>query len=231
MLIRGSLVIEHKTEFICEYGKKHKDLLVVVPFATLIGNSVYYVSDIRADRPKVLETFIKGLDKDQYTEELKILQKRYVTARLLVRRRQTGTIKSIISTSSTLNGPIVIKEGIRYYPITAASKKDLRLLLDSLKKNVLFETNVWFKQGSELATNSLRQFTFITAWDLLSKLTYMELKTLIAAYQLGYFNWPRIHHTEEISKYLGISRATFTEHLRKAESKIIRSILDMLREV
>jgi predicted DNA binding protein len=52
-------------------------------------------------------------------------------------------------------------------------------------------------------------------------LTPREIKILKAAYNLGYYNYPRSISFNELAKKLGIAPSTLSEALRKAEKKLI----------
>jgi predicted DNA binding protein len=61
--------------------------------------------------------------------------------------------------------------------------------------------------------------------DLLGPLTDRQREALLAAYEQGFFDWPREHTAEEVASTLGISRPTFTEHLRVAERTLLDALL------
>ncbi len=61
--------------------------------------------------------------------------------------------------------------------------------------------------------------------DVLNALTDRQRETVMAAYQHGYYDYPKGISSEELSKRLGISKGTLMEHLRKAEGRILREIL------
>lgn len=61
---------------------------------------------------------------------------------------------------------------------------------------------------------------------LLAELTDRQREVLEAAYQAGYFAWPRESTAEEVAHSLGLSSATLHGHLRKAEQVILAGLLD-----
>jgi PAS domain S-box-containing protein len=61
---------------------------------------------------------------------------------------------------------------------------------------------------------------------LLNDLTDRQREVLEAAYQAGYFSWPRESTAEEVAESLGLASATLHGHLRKAESVILSGLLD-----
>jgi DNA-binding CsgD family transcriptional regulator len=61
--------------------------------------------------------------------------------------------------------------------------------------------------------------------SLLSKLTPRQRQTLLTAYALGYYDVPRRISSDELSRHLNVDKSTIVEHLRKAEKKLIDSII------
>lgn len=57
--------------------------------------------------------------------------------------------------------------------------------------------------------------------DSKSMLTARQLEVVECALDGGYYDWPREQTGDELAAQLGISRPTFLEHLRKAESKLL----------
>lgn len=62
--------------------------------------------------------------------------------------------------------------------------------------------------------------------SILEALTEKQREALEKAYTAGYFNWPRTSNAGEVAERLGISSATFTQHLRTAERKFFESIFE-----
>ena len=63
----------------------------------------------------------------------------------------------------------------------------------------------------------------------LAKLTEKQARALLAAYEAGYYEFPRKATTEEVSMSLGIARSTFEQHLNRAEHHVVRAMLPMVR--
>jgi len=61
--------------------------------------------------------------------------------------------------------------------------------------------------------------------DILANLTDRQREVLVAAKRYGYYEYPRRMNAEELSKRVGISKATLVEHLRKAEGRLMASLL------
>jgi predicted DNA binding protein len=62
--------------------------------------------------------------------------------------------------------------------------------------------------------------------SVLEDLTEKQQEAIEKAYTTGYFNWPRTSNAGEIAERLGVSSATFTQHLRTAERKIFERIFE-----
>ena len=58
------------------------------------------------------------------------------------------------------------------------------------------------------------------------KLTDRQRDTLEAAYFSGFFEWPRDSSGEAVASSLGVSPATFHQHVRTAEKKILKVLLN-----
>jgi predicted DNA binding protein len=60
---------------------------------------------------------------------------------------------------------------------------------------------------------------------LSESLTDRQRAALLAAYHAGFFEWPREASGEDVAESLGVSAPTFHQHLRKAERKVLDSLL------
>lgn len=60
----------------------------------------------------------------------------------------------------------------------------------------------------------------------LSSLTERQRRLLLAAYEEGYYEVPRKINSEELARKLKLDKSTVVEHLRKAEGRLLRQILE-----
>ena len=63
-------------------------------------------------------------------------------------------------------------------------------------------------------------------FNILNVLTDKQKEILLAAKKNGYYEYPRKVNTQQLSEKLGISKATTVEHLRKAEMRLMNSMLE-----
>ncbi|MCW3999294.1 MAG: helix-turn-helix domain-containing protein [Candidatus Bathyarchaeota archaeon] len=60
----------------------------------------------------------------------------------------------------------------------------------------------------------------------LNQLTEKQREVLLAAYKMGYYDIPRKITTEELARKLDLADSTVVEHLRKAERRLIRQLME-----
>ena len=80
-----------------------------------------------------------------------------------------------------------------------------------------------------LPRKSLRDTFAISMSSVFSGLTDKQVNSIVAALEYGYYQIPKKATAEEIALKHHTPRTTFEEHLRKAESKILRSIAPYVR--
>ncbi len=60
--------------------------------------------------------------------------------------------------------------------------------------------------------------------DLRDRLTDRQLTAIQKAYVSGYYEWPRTTSGDELAESMGITRSTFHQHLRAAQSKLVAAL-------
>jgi predicted DNA binding protein len=113
-----------------------------------------------------------------------------------------------------------IEDGTLTIVVTLPQETDVRDVLGELR-NVL--------PHIELVSHRsvVREHGKVIEQSVFAPLTEKQRTALEAAYYAGYYNWPRRQSTAaEVAAGLGISPTTFKQHLRIAEEKTLRALLD-----
>lgn len=157
-----------------------------------------------------------------------------------------------IKESAMVEDLVVTEEDNHYliYVRLTMSKLDdkysFRKILDLEKKGVLFfeelsydgkverigigcedsfsqEVIEYFKKNFNAELESIENYT--PSNDPLSDLTTKQLKTLMIAYKKGYYEVPKNTTLDEIALELDTNKSVISEHLRKAENKLLNKVL------
>ena len=121
-----------------------------------------------------------------------------------------------------LLGEIILKSGVHIRP-------PLELKDGYIKVNIIgtaASINKFFNDSEKLDKVSMEitrksELRFLTK----SKLTKRQVSILKEAIRLGYYDLPRRIRTSELAEKLNLAPSTLTEHLRKAENRIIKDYL------
>jgi hypothetical protein len=110
------------------------------------------------------------------------------------------------------------------YPAFELTPKSIRISFLGTEKGIrsfisqLERINVPYKVLSSGKAKFSRE-------NVLDGLTALQRKALAEAHSNGYFEVPRRITSESLAKRLGIDKSTLSEHLRKAEKRIIDDLL------
>ncbi|MGQ9552413.1 MAG: helix-turn-helix domain-containing protein [Candidatus Bathycorpusculaceae bacterium] len=117
--------------------------------------------------------------------------------------------------------PVVYEQGWEYYRIIAFKHEDVNGLLQRFE-----ERGFAFEILRKVPFNGfIASSLTLTADALFSGLTEKQMDALLVAYTDGYFQFPRRADVQAIASKRRVPRTTFQEHLKKAENKIIKSIV------
>ena len=121
--------------------------------------------------------------------------------------------------------PVIYEQGWEYYRVIAFRHEDLKELLQRLEEKG-FVVDVLRKVPFDgFIASSLT----LTADALFSDLTEKQIDALLTAYSHGYYRLPRKADVKTIASKKGVPRTTFQEHLRKAENKLIESLVPYIQ--
>jgi len=121
--------------------------------------------------------------------------------------------------------PASYEGGWEYYRVIAFRHEDLRGLLETLEERG-FSLEVLRKAPFDgFIASSLT----LTADALFSDLTEKQVEAVLDAYKNGYYAMPRRADIGTIASQRDVPRTTFQEHLRKAENKLVASLIPYLQ--
>lgn len=118
--------------------------------------------------------------------------------------------------------PISFENGEKHYRILVPNDNQFPQFIEEMEKRV-GEVNLTYKSPiakiePEISTAAAR--------GILSKLTPRQKEALQVAYRSQYYDSPRKTTMQKMGSQMAIGKSTFQTHLRKAESKILESIMD-----
>lgn len=124
--------------------------------------------------------------------------------------------------------PPTFKGGWEYYRIVSWEKENLTKLVKAIEAS---GGKVQLKSFAPLGDHGSWHEHLIPSDSLLAGLTNKQIRALVEAYQLGYFETPARTDADSMARRFGTSRSTFAEHLRKAEWKVIANMYPVLKMV
>ncbi|MHA2175698.1 MAG: helix-turn-helix domain-containing protein [Candidatus Hodarchaeales archaeon] len=105
--------------------------------------------------------------------------------------------------------------------------EDAGLIVDDIRKNDPL-ANVEVLKLAPLKAKDNPNPLLLSLDNLKHDLTSKQFKAITYAYKAGYYELPRAVRVDSLADEMNIHRRTFEEHLRKAERKIMRSLIPSL---
>jgi O-6-methylguanine DNA methyltransferase len=136
-------------------------------------------------------------------------------------REEEDAIASLEEQNAHIVPPIRWQRGEALITLILEAGTDPRTILDRFPDSRLLSKRK--SAGRQGARDALSSPLF------LSKLTEKQARALLAAFDAGYYEFPRNATTEDVSASLGIARSTFEQHLNRAEHHVIRAMLPLVR--
>ena len=117
--------------------------------------------------------------------------------------------------------PVIYRHGWEYYRVIVFRHEDLKALMQRFEKRGI-KYEILRKVGFDgFIAGSLT----LTADALFSDLTEKQMDALLTAYSSGYYSLPRKANVQDIAHKKKVSRTTYQEHLKKAENKLVASLV------
>ncbi len=193
---------------------------------TAWDTTAMHIAVVTCDREGELEDFRRelsaSLDHDLVSQQANRLE-------VVIRDRNVkpDSVTSLISRCDCwCTQPSVAEMGWEKYRVFSWDKANLSRLV-----------NLISAAGGTVRVSSVRQlglpsFTrdmMMPVGNILHGLTQRQIDALITALERGYYDSPARVSADELAKALGLSRSTLSEHLRKAEARLLLNILPVMR--
>lgn len=129
--------------------------------------------------------------------------------------------------------PSLTFDGVDSCAVYAPTQTHLKNLRSMLKDN--FEVKILSKK--ELNPTKAKSTAYLGLKELLefkslsARLTPQQFEVLTLASKKGYFESPKKTSLNEIASFLGLKQATASEHLRKAQNKIMPFVAQTLQNL
>lgn len=162
----------------------------------------------------------------------KVLKKNFLEGnlQLIVKTCRCGKIvpnvaQLIEKNSCLLMLPEVYYGGWEEYRVVGFRENDYKRLFEELSQLGPLE----IVRKRVVPEKSIKDAFVISVGSVFSDLTEKQTNSLLTALEYGYYQVPKKMTAEEIANKNKVPRTTYEEHLRKAESKILRAMAPYVR--
>lgn len=119
--------------------------------------------------------------------------------------------------------PLTYHRGYKTCRILALESENLT----SLYRDLADQTNVVVESKRKM-NGIAHDAPMLTLGDTLPTFSARQREVLLLAYEQGYYEIPRSTTTTKIANEMGIERRTAEQHLRRAENKLVESIVSII---
>lgn len=212
--------VTHSCPF-CNISKKFSKLKMFV-----WCNRTHEAIEIITKDPKEYATVLNELSKiGRIIDESFDGHKAHIIIKQCTCRLDNSVGRNIDDFNILHVSPIAYESGWEYYRIIVFQHRDLARFFQRLE-----DKKITYKILRKVPFDGfLASSLTLTADALFANLTNKQADSLMTAYKHGYYRLPRVADVKEIASKKRIPRTTFQEHLRKAESKIITSLIPYMQ--
>lgn len=210
----GHFNVSHKNCIYLSNAVKYNVVISMYPLNSYVEGKYRYHTNVNilTGKKEEIDKFVKAVRKDRrcihfrgsgnvYVSHMKFETKDYHTT-------------NYYSPKIFFLRPIVHKDGKEDWYFGAWEKSIVTDMYTIFKKHFVVE----------LLAIEEKDVVDVFIPQVMPKLTEKQKQALRLAINEGYYHFPRHIDLEGLSKIIGVSRVTYQEHLRKAESKVLPGI-------
>ncbi|WP_456477866.1 helix-turn-helix domain-containing protein [Geoglobus ahangari] len=226
-LKKVTLRLWHPECWSIESTKDHPGVCLVTKGVFKLEKEVRANFHLIAESYDALKEYMDDIrNYDRYAKEVYIIGKSDLEADIHARFPSHATFYDKVFSLEFMPMRVSISGGYEYWTILIDEEK----LSDTL--NRLLEIDGIDVEVLSIA--NLKSFEDEEEEDVVSKisrkLSMKQKRVLVEAYRRGYFEWPRKTSVDELARSFGIAKSTCLHHLRIAESKIMKKIIEELKD-
>lgn len=134
---------------------------------------------------------------------------------------KTRTVTSIIASAGVWDiPPVVYREGWESWRVIAWSDQSLREMFREIRK--IGELRIVSMRPIE--NLQMEKMMLMPASDIFAGLTSKQSGAVLLGLRHGYYSLPSGTDIQRLADGAGLSSSTFSEHLRKAEARILQNL-------
>ena len=189
-------------------------------------NGEHDVYELHTERKEEYDALVKEVSKlGELIEESSNEQKAHLIIETCACNTENSVGKNIEDFDLLHVSPVVYSKGWEYYRIIAFRHEDLKRFLERMEGHGFTYEIVRKVPFNGFIASSLT----MTADALFSDLTEKQMDALLMAHNSGYYLFPRKNDIQQIAAKRRVPRTTFQEHLKKAENKIVSSLIPYIQ--
>lgn len=216
----AQLDISHDCPY-CRFTRKHPEAMI-----TSWTSEKMHVAIINSEEESTLDDYKEGFAEYLPFAHVSRSGGRLEMAYGAEHVDPSSVIHLIARNNCIYTQPNVTKGGWESYRLFTFSQENLARLVEDIRSI-----------GGHVRVNSVRPVElpcFCTAMlipteNIITGLTDKQIEMLCEAFSAGYFDQPAKVTADQLATRAGLSRSTFTEHLRKAENKVMTNVFPILK--
>jgi len=172
---------------------------------------------------------IDNIQKMRHVKSFTVLYRKNNEARVYMYIKKTKAMEASVKLDATPVAPWISVDGVERWTLGFPSKKQLYEYISLVKEQDVIENIIVRDIPDDVIMDM--SLLYLALADLIIKikgLTENQLNILNIALSEGYYEWPRRINIVELSSRLGISRTAVTKLLRRAEYKVLKSVLEFI---
>ncbi|MFC7080700.1 PAS domain S-box protein [Halorussus caseinilyticus] len=177
-----------------------------VEYGTATGNGI-----------AMLETLTERLP---YWEDVTVIREEFGTATFEARLSEPPVVSLVASNGGYIDAA-TIEDGDYNMTLHFPPTVEIRNVVERIRETYPTVEAVTRRQVSR-SGDSLRRLDEVLA----DEMTDRQRTALEAAYFAGFFEWPRASSAQEVADSLDVADATFHQHVRLAEQKLLRALFE-----